>query len=65
MKLNEYENYDKQNAYLGGLIFVLPRRRSHDIAKLSNSSYTCRGRINVDGSYQDVQVCLKAYPYKE
>lgn len=63
---NELGSYDKQNAYLCGLITAFPvqrrrNRKPHDEARINSSSYSYRVRIQIDGNFIDVPVCIKAF----
>lgn len=63
---NNLGEYNRQNAYLGGFITILPivQRRSRkdpNEAKFNDSSYSYRVRSYVNGALQDIAICYKAF----
>lgn len=63
-EFNALGDNNKQNAYLGGLISVLPVRRrgsNEDQTRFNTASFGYRVLVRKDGVAIDVKVCLKAF----
>lgn len=65
-EFNMMDSHDKQNAYLSGLISLLPiirrrPRKPENEAKFHEATYKYRVRAKIDEALQDVQVCRKAF----
>lgn len=65
-EFNMMKSVDMQNAYLAGLITVLPimrrrPRKPEEEARLNEATYKYRVRNIVDGSPRDTEICRKAF----
>lgn len=65
-EFNDLGDTNAQNAYLGGLITVLPvmrrrPRKNEDEARINTASFSYRVRISENGKVRDVTVCIKAF----